>query len=102
MLHSDERFIPPTYIAEFMHEFYNHGITEQLVRTKINEYKRRHNGKDPARIFVSDKMFQQLVSCVRCNVLSDTTGKHTMFGIPVSRFYDPDNSSIYLSDEEEW
>lgn len=92
--------MPPYYPAELIHKMF-HSTTEQLVRIKIEDYKLRHNGKGPARIFVSDNMFLELVSCVRCNVQTTSTGEHTMFGIPVSIFNGNGTASIYLSDEKE-
>lgn len=93
--------MPPYYPAELVHEIF-HDATEQLVRTKLADYKSRHNGKGPARMFVSDRMFLELTSCIRCNVQSVSTGDHTMFGIPVSRFDGKGASPIYFSDEEDY
>lgn len=74
---------------------------EALIHMKIVAYRTKHNGKTPARIFMSNRAFLQLTLRERNNVQVISTGDHTMFGIPVSVFDGNGNLPIYLSDEEE-
>lgn len=69
------------------------------MQTRIAQYLRRHNGKYPARIFVTDLAFIELV---RVNATVSTNDKATpcrAFGVPISVFRG-EGAAFYLSDEE--
>ena len=74
------------------------------VTTKIAEYRDRHRGRYPARIFVSAAAFIELVenahTTVR-NALSYEVGGNKLFGVPMIYFSSDDPLEVYLSDEEE-
>lgn len=64
--------IPPIYTAELMKQFFEKGQTEKLVRAKIADYQARHNGKYPAKIFVSTSMYLEIAKDIKCNLTSCT------------------------------
>lgn len=74
------------------------------VTTKIAEYRARHCGRYPARIFVSAAAFINLVenehTAVR-NALPYEVGGNKLFGVPMIYFSSDDPLEVYLSDEEE-
>ena len=70
------------------------------VAMKLAQYRNRHNGRMPARIFVSGQMLLELsrTSAVVCR--GDVTPPHKIFGIP-AKVFDGEGAELYLSDEEE-
>lgn len=83
----------------------NESLTTYIcVTTKIAEYRDRHRGRYPARIFVSTAAFIELVENAHttvCNAMSHEVGGDKLFGVPVVYFGGDDPLEVYLSDEEE-
>lgn len=85
--------------------------TEDIIREKIDRYRFYHD-KNPARIFISDKAFNELfyklgkLYLLRIsdeNGVSESFVNGKIFGIPFRVFegIDEDSFEVYLSDEEE-
>lgn len=75
-----------------------------VTAMKLAQYRNRHNGKPPARIFVSNMMLLELSrtsALVRTDDMESMTERHKIFGIPACVF-DSCDRTIYLSDEEAW
>lgn len=71
------------------------------LATAIVEYEGRHNGKRPARIFVSEEMFEELVREARELVPFDQERRSiTFYGVPVMRYGSTGTAEFYLSDKE--
>lgn len=74
------------------------------VTTKIAEYRDRHRGRYPARVFVSTAAFINLVenehTSIRTGVVHED-GEDKLFGVPMIYFSGDDPLEVYLSDEEE-
>lgn len=70
-----------------------------LISFKLADYKARHGGKRPARIFMSHIMFMEVTRDIKCNYQAGYYGEHKLFGIRVSTFQS-DDPLVYLSDEE--
>lgn len=98
---SENSAVPPIYPAEMIERYYQRGLFEKIVRMKIEDYRTRHMGKYPARIFVSTSMFVKINEYMEFNVQACVLGGSKLFGIPVSIIQDDGGAGIYLSDEEE-
>ena len=72
-----------------------------LAVAKISMYQKKHGGKSPAKIFVSNGMLLDITKDIRCNHTVSISGEHTLLGIPVSVFIGDECPGFYLSDEEE-
>lgn len=97
MICSKNGEIFPIYTSGAIMEYYrNMKLSEQIVRWKIEDYRARHRGKSPARIFVSSNMFLEIAHDVQVCV----TGAEKLFGVPVSIFESNGECRIYLSEEE--
>lgn len=78
----------------------NEGIaTHVFVATKIANYRDRHCGRYPARIFASHDAYIDLVE--NAHSLFRKDGGLTIFGVPIIYIGGSDPMEIYLSDEEE-
>lgn len=71
-----------------------------VIAMKLAAYQRKHGGKNPARIFVSDRMLMEIVGDDRCRLLASVAGGGELFGVPMVVIND-DSKTVYLSDEEE-
>ena len=74
--------------------------THALVATKIANYRERHHGRYPARIFASHAAFIDLIENAP-NLIARKDGGHKIFGVPIVYVGGSDPLEIYLSDEEE-
>lgn len=69
------------------------------MQTRIAQYLRQHNGSYPAKIFVTDLAFIELVRVNAAVSTNDPNAPHKAFGVPISVFRG-DGVAFYLSDEE--
>lgn len=69
------------------------------MQTSIALYQRRHNGRYPARIFMTDRALLELVRANAAVSQNDPNAPHKAFGVPVCTFYG-EGAAFYLSDEE--
>lgn len=76
------------------------GLDAQYAKMMVNEYKKRHNGKSPARIFLTEEMFLAVSNLVHFDVKTSSHLEGRLFGIPVSLIGGKEKD-LYLSDEEE-
>lgn len=68
----------------------------------IEEYAKRHSGKMPAKIFVSEEMFEDMVKEARAIIAFQYENPPDKFyGIPIVRYGNTGKAEYYLSDEEE-
>ena len=74
--------------------------THVFVATKIANYRERHRGRYPARIFASHDAFIDLIENAP-TLIAREDGGHAIFGVPIVYFGTNDPMGIYLSDEEE-
>ena len=100
----NSRFAPPYYPADVVRGFYKcrpsgEGILGTLIQMKIEDYRARHCGKSPAKIFITIGMFLDISEQIHCDVMTSAQPESKLFGIPVS-LIDGKGSQIYLSDEE--
>lgn len=71
------------------------------MQTSIALYQRRHNGKYPAKIFVTDLAFIELVRVNAAVSTNDKASPCRAFGVPISVFRgEGEGAAFYLSDEE--
>ena len=92
------------YPADVVERFFKEkrfggGVLETLIKMKIEDYRLRHSGKSPARIFITVGMFIDISEQIHCDVMTSANPESKLFGIPVSLIEGKD-SRIYLSDEE--
>lgn len=67
----------------------------------IVEYESRHNGKGPARIFVSEEMYAELVKeDVKVIRYRDEKPCDKFCGVPLVRYGSTGTAEFYLSDKE--
>lgn len=102
----ESRFAPPYYPEDAVLQFYRRrtsdwGLYAQYAKMAVEEYKRRHNGKSPARIFATEEMFLEVSKLVHFDVKTSSHPEGRLFGIPVS-LIGGKGKAIYLSDEEEY
>lgn len=72
------------------------------LKIAIEEYERRHSGKRPAKIFVSEEMFEDMVKEARALIAFQYENPPDKFyGIPIVRYGNTGKAEYYLSDEEE-
>lgn len=71
-----------------------------LIGMKLAAYQRKHGGKRPARIFVSDSVLMKIVGDDKCRCVASVTGGGELFGVPMVVINDG-GDAVYLSDEEE-
>lgn len=76
------------------------GVLETLIKMKIEDYRSRHGGKSPARIFITVGMYLDISDQIHCDVMTSAKPESKLFGIPVY-LIEGEGSQIYLSDEEE-
>ena len=68
----------------------------------IEEYAKRRSGKRPAKIFVSEEMFEDMVKEARALIAFQYENPPDKFyGIPIVRYGNTGKAEYYLSDEEE-
>lgn len=66
---------------------------------KLALYKNKHGGRYPAKIFVTDLAFIELVRVNAAVSTNDPNAPHKAFGVPISVFRG-EGAAFYLSDEE--
>lgn len=64
---------------------------------KLAQYREKHDGKTPARIFASKEAMIELANS-SCNVKPN--GSVTFYGVPVITFFGAGKPEVYLSEEE--
>lgn len=69
------------------------------MHTSIAQYLRRHNGKYPARIFMTGLALFELTLANAAVSTNDPNVPHKAFGVPVCIFCG-EGAAFYLSDEE--
>lgn len=76
-------------------------IIQTTLHMKLPEYRCKHGGKSPAKMFISSALRSKIDVWMKWNGYpqAHSTGEETMYGIPVSVFLS-DELEIYLSDEE--
>lgn len=86
--------------AKFLYEGHFKSRSEKIVRRKIDDYRRRHQGKYPAKMFITLYMLLDFIplECYMSMTRSEKEGI-ILFGVPASLF-DGEGKQIYLSDEE--
>lgn len=97
-------FAPPYYPADLVERIFRNSISgaklvEQIPRIKIEEYRSKHGGKYPARIFITVGMLAELSNHLKCGVTENGMAESRLFGIPMS-LIEGAGAQIYLSDEE--
>ena len=77
-------------------------ITKPIVLTMaIMEYKDRHQGRKPARVFVSEEMYAELVKeDVKVVRYRDEKPCDKFCGVPLVRYGSTGAAEFYLSDKE--
>lgn len=98
-------FAFPFYPADIVYQYLRPwrlewGLDAQYAKMTVDAYKRRHNGKSPARIFLTEEMFLAVSNLVHYDVKTSSHPEGRLFGIPVSIFAGKEKA-LYLSDEEE-
>lgn len=72
-----------------------------VLTMKLALYQNKHNGKNPAKIFINTSAFLEITKTIKCVTKSSVSGEHKIYGIPVILFHDDGKEFCYLSDEEE-
>lgn len=98
--------IPPVYPADLVRQIVGErkmsgsqmpGILWMLIM----EYRDRRGGKCPARIFLNNRAFYEIVGSGDAYYQVRADGEIRIFGIPTGIFYGGKGPEIYLSDETE-
>lgn len=92
------------YPADLVEGFFKNknaggGMLYTIIRMKIESYKEKHDGKAPARIFITLDAYMDISDQLQRAVITSSKPETTLFGIPVSLIAG-DGAPIYLSDEE--
>lgn len=102
----DSRFIPPVYPADLMRQ--KIGEKEMtgspipgILWMLIMEYQNRRGGARPAKIFLNNQAFQEIVGSGEAFYEVRADGDVRVFGIPAGIFCGGEGPEIYLSDEAE-
>lgn len=72
-----------------------------LLTVAIEDYAMRHHGRRPARVFVSDEMYDELVADTRDLIHYASQQPGDIFcGVPIIRYGHTGRPEYYLSDRE--
>lgn len=72
-----------------------------ILGMMIVEYRNRHGGRAPAKIFLNKQAFYKIVGSGDANYQVRADLEIRVFGIPAGIFYGGEGPEIYLSDETE-
>ena len=79
-------------------------ITQEIlseIENKLQRYRDAHNGKAPARIFMSSKTYLLFSRALVLAFMEPPLGNMRWSGIPVVVFNSYDGPGIFLSEESE-